>query len=151
MSRPSLRRPLLLLAVLLASSGCATVQMAAKESDAAAKTFATRPDAANLYVYRASSFGLAVKYPVILDGKMLGELPGSTFILVAAGPGQHSLLVTAESNKTLPFTAEAGKNVYIKVTPAMGFFTAGVSLTLMTDEKEARQDVAGCDLIQVLQ
>ena len=145
------RRIPVLLALLLAASGCATVQMAAKESDTAAKAFATRPDAANLYVYRASSFGLAVKYPVIVDGKMLGELPGSTFLLVPVAPGQHMVLVTAESNKTVQFTAEAGQNVYVKVTPAMGFFSAGVSLTLMTDENEARQDVSGCSLIQVMQ
>lgn len=151
MSRPPLRNVPAFLALLLAASGCATVQMASKQSDAAAKAFTSRPDAANLYVYRASSFGLAVKYPVILDGKMLGELPGSTFILVGVAPGQHSVLVTAENNKTLQFTAEAGKNVYIKVTPAMGFFSANANLYLMADENEARQDVAGCDLIQVMQ
>ena len=140
----------LLLALLLAAAGCATVPMAAKEHDEAAKAFTTQPDVANLYVYRASTFGFAVKFPVALDGRLLGELPGSTYILVTVPPGPHTLLVSAETNKTLQFTAEAGKNVYIKVTPAMGFFSANANLYLMADDDEARQDVKGCALILLM-
>lgn len=151
MSRLPSRRTALLLALFLAAAGCASVPMAAKEADAAAKAFTARPDSANLYVYRASSWGAAVKYAVVLDGRMLGELPGSTFILVPVAPGPHNLFVTAENNKTIQFTAEAGKNVYIKVTPAMGFLSANANLYLMADENEARQDVRGCELIQVMQ
>ena len=146
----ALVRLALLFVVFLSASGCATVPMAPQEKDAAAKTFATAPELANLYVYRASQFGSAVKYPVMLDGKMLGELPGSAFIFMQVAPGPHTLYVSAESSKTIPFTAETGKSVYIKVTPAMGWVTPNVSLTLMTDEKEAQGDVKGCSLIQGL-
>jgi len=128
--------------------GCATVPMASKEADAAAKSFAPSPDKANLFVYRASSFGGGVKFPVMLDGRMLGELPGSTFILTPVSPGPHEVIVSGESSKTVSFNADAGKNVYIKVTPVMGWASAGVNLTLMTDEKEAKEDVAGCSLIE---
>jgi hypothetical protein len=125
--------------------------MASKERDAAAKSFATSADQSNLYVYRASEWGTAVKFPVTLDGRMLGELPGATFIFLPVAPGPHTLYVSGENSKTLSFTAEAGKSVYIKVTPTMGWASAGVSLTLMTDEKEAREDVKGCNLIQGMQ
>lgn len=49
------------------------------------------------------------------------------------------------------FTAEAGKNIFIKVTPTLGFASLRVSLTLMTDEKEAKEDVKGCSLIEAMQ
>ncbi len=137
------------LVLLLGAAGCATVPMAAKEHDDAAKTFTTQPDVTNLYVYRASTFGFAVKFPIAVDGRLLGELPGSTYIFVTVPPGAHTLLVSAETNKTLEFTTEAGKNVYIKVTPAMGFLSANANLYLMADEEEARQDVRGCALILV--
>ena len=146
----ALGRLALLFVVFLSAGGCATVPMAPKEKDAAAKTFAAAPELANLYVYRASEWGSGVKYPVTLDGKMLGELPGSTFIFVQVAPGPHTLYVSAESSKTVSFVAEGGKSVYIKVTPVMGWVTPNVSLTLMTDEKEAQEDVKGCNLIQGL-
>lgn len=146
-----LLRPAALAALLAAASGCATVPMAAPDRDLAAKTFATQPDAANLYVYRASSFGAAVKFPVTVDGKMMGELPGSTYLLVRVPPGPHTVGVVAQTNKTQDLTAEAGRNHYVKVTPAMGFLQAAANLTLMTDEKEAQEDVKGCALIQGLQ
>ncbi len=144
-------RPSTLAALMLAASGCATVPMAPQEHDLAAKSFSTQSDLANLYVYRASSFGTAVKYPVTVDGKMLGELPGATYIFVRVPPGPHTVGVVAQTNKTQPFTAEAGRNHYVKVTPAMGFLQAAANLTLMTDEKEAQDDVKTCALIQVMQ
>jgi uncharacterized protein YceK len=148
MKPKALVRLALLFVVFLSAGGCATVLMAPKEKDAAAKTFATAAELANLYVYRASEWGTGVKYPAMLDGKMLGELPGSTFIFVQVAPGPHTLYVSAESSKTVAFVAEAGKSVYIKVTPVMGWAAPNVSLTLMTDEKEAQEDVKGCSLIQ---
>jgi hypothetical protein len=151
MSRLCTVRAAVLAAILAAGSGCASVPMAAKERDIAAKTFSAQPDMSNVYIYRASNWGTGVKYPVTLDGRMLGELPGSTFVVASVSPGPHSVYVSAESSKTQSFTAEPGKNHYVKVTPAMGWISAGVSLTLMTDEKEAQQDIRGCNLIQTIQ
>ena len=146
-----MRRALTVATAAMILTGCATVPMASKEMDAAAKSFDVRPDQANLFVYRASEWGTAVKFPVTLDGRMLGELPGSTFIFLPVAPGPHKLFVSGESTKTLSFTAEAGRNIYVKVTPTMGWVSAGVSLTLMTDENEAKQDVVGCTLIESMQ
>jgi hypothetical protein len=56
-----------------------------------------------------------------------------------------------EASKMVDFTAEAGKNIFIKVTPTLGFASLRVSLTLMTDEKEAKEDVKGCSLIEAMQ
>lgn len=141
-------RIIMLTILLISAAGCATVSMATKEKDAEAKNFIAQQDISNIYIYRVSSFGAAVKYPVVLDGKMLGELPGGTFIFVTSQPGQHTIHVTAERSKIETFTAEPGKNYYIMLTPRMGMWTAGAKLTLMTDEKQAQEDVKKCKLIQ---
>lgn len=59
--------------------------------------------------------------------------------------------VVARTNKTQDFTAEAGRSHYVEVTPVMGFIQAAANLTLMTEEKEAQDDVRACALIQVAQ
>lgn len=146
-----MRRAGILATVAAVWMGCATVPMASKESDAAAKSFAVSAGQANLFVYRASEWGSAVKFAVTLDGRMLGELPGSTFIFIPVAPGPHKVFVSGENSKTVSFAAEAGKNIYIKVTPTMGWASAGVSLTLMSDDKEAKQDVMACKLIEAMQ
>ena len=119
--------------------------------DASAKAFTASADKANVYVYRVSEIGTAVKFPAALDGKALGELPISTFILVSVAPGPHKLYVSAGNSKTLEFTAEPGRNVYVKASAGLGWLSASVDLTLMKDEKQAKQDLMGCNLIEGMQ
>ncbi|WP_176062979.1 DUF2846 domain-containing protein [Anaeromyxobacter diazotrophicus] len=135
-------------AVVLAASGCASVPMAPKERDDGAKTFATRSGMANLYIYRSSSLGTAVKFPVVLDGKMMGELPGKTFILAPVAPGPHTVYVSAENSESVAVDAQPGTNHYVRVSPAIGWLSARVGVAIVSDEKEARNEVVECSLIQ---
>jgi hypothetical protein len=146
--RPSRSLAAPLLAVVLAvASGCASVPMAPKDRDDAAKSFATRPDMANLYVFRSSSFGAAVKFPVTLDGKLVGELPGATFLLATVPPGSHTVYVSAENSETQSVVAQAGRNHYVRVSPKMGWLSARVGVELVTDEQAAQTEIVGCGLI----
>jgi len=52
------------------------------ERDSQAKTFAVKPDKSNIYVYRNESMGAAVKLPVVLDGKIVGDTAAKTFMLL---------------------------------------------------------------------
>jgi len=142
-----MRHRFLIAVAALAASACASVPMASKERDDAAKTFRPHAELTNLYVYRASEWGSGVKYPVIVDGRMVGELPGSTFLVTAVPPGKHRLVVTAETTKSLDFETLVGKNFYIKVTPAMGWFSANANLYAM-EEPEAQEDIRGCKMIE---
>ena len=69
-------------AVTVLASGCASVQMATPEQDSAAKTFAVKPGMANIYVYRNESMGAAIKMPVVMNGKMVGDTGAKTFLLM---------------------------------------------------------------------
>lgn len=145
----SLRR-MMLIPLLFSAIGCASVPMADSKRDEAAKKFTARPDMANVYVYRTSRFASAVKYPVALDGKLLGELPGKTFIVTTVPPGAHQIYVSGEKPEIQSFTAQAGKNHFVKVSPRMGWASARANVEIMNDEKEAMSDVDSCSLIEGL-
>jgi hypothetical protein len=104
-------------AILPALAGCATTTMAVAEKDAAAKSFATTGEHANVYLYRLSVTAGAQKYLVSLDGRVLGESAVGTFLHAAVAPGEHTLVLTGKSQASLSFSAEAGTNVFIKVDP----------------------------------
>lgn len=69
----SLNASFVAVALLLLASGCASVPMASKEDDAAAKSFRAPSDKGRIYVYRNESMGGAVKIPITLDGKLKGS------------------------------------------------------------------------------
>jgi hypothetical protein len=81
---------------------------------------------------------------------MLGELPGKTFILTTVAPGTHTLFVSAEKQETRSITADAGKNLFVKVSPKMGWASARVDVDVIQDEKKGMSDVVSCKLVQGL-
>ena len=73
---------LLLLAINLLLSGCASVPMAAFGEENEAKTFSIKSDTAKVYVYRTSSFtGSAVALQVSVDGRIVGTTGVGTFLM----------------------------------------------------------------------
>lgn len=69
-----------LLSITALLTGCASVPMASIELDTQAKTFATKADKANIYVYRNESIGAAVKMDIAMDGKTIGQTAAKTYI-----------------------------------------------------------------------
>ena len=60
---------LILAGVVSLFSGCASVDLADTEADAEAKTFAVPSDGTgNVYIYRNSPFGTALKKDLWIDG-----------------------------------------------------------------------------------
>ncbi len=139
-----LRLPSLLVLSLLASA-CASVPMASPEMDRTAKEFRVTPEKSNLYVFRDESLGAAVKMPVLLDGRSLGDTAAKTFLLASVEPGTHALVSKAENDAQLDFTAVAGKNVYVWQEVKMGILSARSALRLV-DEASARQRITECSL-----
>src|SRR5207245_11016026 len=74
---------------LLVLCACASVPMASAERDLAAKKFEVPPDEAHLYVYRDETFGAAIKLPVLVDGRHVGDTAPHTFLLVPVVAGPH--------------------------------------------------------------
>jgi Protein of unknown function (DUF2846) len=140
-------RALLAASLVVAASACTSVPMASGRADRAAKTFATEQDMSNLYVYRAASTGPAVNFPVAVDGKVVGELPGATFLMAKVPPGPHTVIVSAENGPAENVIAEPGRNHYLRVSPRMGFLAARAAIDVVTDEHAAQLDISSCRLI----
>lgn len=142
---------LLLLVSLVGSlvlSGCAAVQMAPPHEDSKAKSFITKKDRANIYIYRNEWFSPAARIDILLDGKPLGKTVPKTFFAVDVPPGRHIVVSKGENDFTLVVEAEAGKNYYVwqEVKMGLGLPNARTRLQLV-NESEGRSGVNECRLI----
>jgi hypothetical protein len=121
-------------------SGCASVPEASPELDQAAKKFTAPRDKAGVYVYRNETFGAALKFVVLLDGKPLGETAAKTYFYVEVPPGKHTVAGKGETESTVSFDAAAGRLYYIWQEIKMGLGTARNELKLV-DETTGRAGV----------
>ncbi|WP_136523507.1 DUF2846 domain-containing protein [Geomonas ferrireducens] len=137
----------LLSAVLI--SGCASVPMASKEDDAAAKQFAVPKDGkAAVYVYRNCFVGQALKKDISLDGAILGETANKVFFYKVIEPGKHVLSTESEfGDNTLSFDADPAKNYFVEQYIKMGVFVGGSNLKMVTEE-EGKKAIMECGLAQ---
>lgn len=130
----------ILLLALAALAGCASVPRASSESDADAKRFMPPQGKANLYIARSNnSYGGAISFKVIVDGRAIGEIAPGTFFLVAVSPGKHSLAATSVQNSSnASLDAEAGRNYFYEVTATSGGLGARANLALVLLEPMGR-------------
>lgn len=141
----SLARGALALA-LAALAGCAAIPRAPKERDAEVKTFLAAPDKANVYVFRDQDLGKLLSLTVLLDGKLLGNTQGHTFLFTQVAPGPHKLESQGENDVEITFTAEAGKNVFVWQEVRMALLKALARLQVV-DEARGQQGVQACQLV----
>ena len=132
---------------LLVLCACASVPMASAERDLAAKKFEVPPDEAHLYVYRDETFGAAIKLPVLVDGRHVGDTAPHTFLLVPVVVGPHVVVSKSEVDSELRFTAANGKAYFVWQEVKFGVFAARSELHLMKG-KQGRAAVATCSLIE---
>jgi hypothetical protein len=138
------------LALAVLASGCASVQMASAEMDTSAKSFAVKPNKANIYVYRNETMGAAIKMPLVLNGRMVGDTASKTFLLLEVDPGGHTLVSKTENDSVLKLDAVAGRNYFVWQEVKMGVFAARSQLQLV-DEATGKAGVAECNLVQPMQ
>jgi hypothetical protein len=120
-------------ALLLVMAGCASVPMGDPQKDAALKTFSVPTDMAAIYVYRNENMGAAIKMPVILDGKVLGDTAAKTYLYSEVAPGKHQLVSKTENDSTLNVDVVAGKIYYVWQEVKMGLFAARSKLQQVDD------------------
>lgn len=131
----------------LSLGGCASVPMASVERDTAAKSFASNSDKSNIYVYRNESMGAAVKLPLVLDGRAVGDTAAKTYLMLEVVPGKHTLVSKGETDSVLPLTTAPGKNYFVWQEVKMGMFSARSALQLV-DEAVGKEGVGQCKLIE---
>ena len=136
----------LLLITLLALTGCASVPMANRQEDAAAKQFSPSSGMAGLYVYRNEYRGGAIKMPVTIDGRILGKTVPMSYLYTEVTPGRH--IITADGGNTdqIKVVAVADENIYIHQAIQAGLSMAGSNMA-QVGEAEGRAGVLECQMI----
>ena len=149
MFKNTINAGVIILAAIL-FTGCASVPMASVEKDNAAKTFAVKSDKANIYVYRNETFGAAVKMPVALNGKLVGDTAAKTYMKLEVPAGEHTLLSKTENDSIVKVNAAAGKNYFVWQEVKMGMWAARSSLQVV-DDTVGKTAVNECKLIETIQ
>ena len=142
-----MKRILLAVAALSVTllAGCATVPMASPEADTRAKSFATVPTKANIYIYRNESFGGAIKMTVSMNGKVLGQTGPRSYLFAQVDPGKYEIASLTENTSTITIDAQPDKNYFVWQEVKMGAWSARSQLLLM-DEASGRKGVEECTL-----
>jgi uncharacterized protein (UPF0333 family) len=139
-------KKLLAMGIVVVASGCASVQMASPEQDAAAKSYAVKPGKANIYVYRNESMGAAIKMPVALNGRLVGDTAAKTYMLLEVTPGSHTVVSKTETDSTVTVKTAAGRNYFVWQEVKMGLMAARSQLQLV-DDATGKAGVGECKLI----
>lgn len=143
-------KKLLLVTVVLASfvSGCATVPMEGKERADAVKAFNQPSEGhSGLYIYRAGTFGGALKKDIWVDGKCIGETaPNVFFYEEVLGDQDHKVSTESEfSPNDLLVRTDVGRNYFIRQYIKFGVFVGGAGLELVSEE-EGKKAIQGLEM-----
>ena len=131
--------------VVAFAAGCASVPLAPKEADVAAKTFKPPPGQANLYIYRNERFGAAARLNIALDGSVLGDTAAMTYLYTPIAPGRHTIVSKAENDSEATIDAKADTNYFLWQEVKMGLWTVRSALRQMP-EKTGRDGVLECKM-----
>ena len=123
--------PALLLVVAL--TGCATVQMGDAQQDAALKTFAVPKGKSGIYIYRNESMGGAITMEVTVDGQPIGATGAKTYLYREVNPGKHTITSKAENTDTLTLTTQAGRGYFVWQEVKFGVIAGRTQLHLVDD------------------
>ena len=119
-------------------TGCVSIPMENDEKSNFAKEFNPPSEGnAGLYVYRAGSFGGALKKDVWVDGKCIGETaPDVFFYEEVTANEEHKISTESEfSPNDLLVLVEQGKNYFIRQYIKFGLFVGGAGVELVDEEK----------------
>ncbi|WP_338410998.1 DUF2846 domain-containing protein, partial [Pseudoalteromonas nigrifaciens] len=123
---------------VLLATGCTSVPMESKEKSELAKQYNSPSEGkSGLYVYRAGSFGGALKKDVWLNGKCVGETaPNIFFYEEIEGNTEHKVSTESEfSPNDLLIKTESGKNYFVSQYIKMGVFVGGAGVELVDEKK----------------
>ena len=134
---------------LVTLTGCASVAMAPKDQDVAAKTFAPPPaEKSGLYIFRNSFVGQALKKILSVDGKPVGQTANQVYFYREISPGSHTISTESEfSDNSISFLAEGGKNYFARQYIKIGVFIGGAGIEMVSEE-DGKKEVLQCGLGQ---
>ena len=141
-----MKRALLLLVCLLLLTGCAATQMLKPEK---APSLAAAPDSALLVIVRDAWVGSAIVFWNYVDGKLIGETKGKTYIVTRVAPGPHYVVAATENTAVAHFDFQAGKRYFLQQGIAMGLWRARTSGFFPMTAQAAQEAIQGCTYLEL--
>ncbi|MCE9677810.1 DUF2846 domain-containing protein [Shewanella sp. AS1] len=142
-------KPIAMIVISLSlMSGCASVPMESSDKSAHAKQFNPPSDGkAGLYVYRAGSFGGALKKDIWINGECLGQSAPNVFFYEEVNGGDEVKISTESefSPNDLVVKTEDGKNYFVKQYIKMGMFVGGAGVEVI-EENKAKEAISKLNL-----
>ncbi len=134
--------------VVLLLGSCATVHMASPELDMKAKTMVAPKDKALLYVYRNESFGGVRAMDVKIDGRLMGQTKGHTYMVFLLSPGKHMIASEAENTSEMDLEVKAGETYYIWQEVKLGILYAPRTKLTLMQNIEGKKGLEECELVE---
>ncbi|QZA57134.1 DUF2846 domain-containing protein [Pseudomonas sp. 2hn] len=118
---------------LLLLSACVTVPQGDPAVDARMKRFESAPGMTRIYIYRNETMGAAIKYNVLVDGRMIGATAAHTYLVAEVPPGPHTIASDGGTLRMIKVEAQPGKNLFIWQEMKMGFGAADAKLHVVSE------------------
>jgi hypothetical protein len=128
-----MKKFLAIAAIAINLVGCASVNMATPQQDAAAKTFTAPANNAGIYIYRNETIGAAVKMDVDVDSQPIGQTVANSFLYKEVAPGKHTNTSKSENTDSVEIDAKPGNLYYVWQEVKMGIMYARTKLHLVGD------------------
>jgi hypothetical protein len=137
-------KKLILCALVVIMSGCASVQYGDKTIESSLKKFSTVPGKTSLYVCRVGGFvASGVTSAVMVDNKAIGNLKPNTFAHALVEPGKHEIQLVHDG-----INGSSGVHKIDTKANELAFVWAGVTgggLGVLTvDDFNTRQEAYDC-------
>ena len=144
-------RTMLLFALSVIVTGCASVEYTSTSREMMAKSFTPVADKAIIYVYRKGSWGDRLAVPVMVDSKIVGSNGAGTFLMIVVSPGDHVIGTnTQESYASVGVKAKAGKLYFFEQNIYTDSTGMRVSIESVT-ENHGKESVLKYNLVKTFE
>lgn len=139
-------RPLFLSAISASALFLASCASGPSYSEAS-KTLPPIPEGkGRVFVYRAASFGAAIRPSVEIDDTVIGKSRGQGFLYSDQAPGTHRISIMTEYNHRNTFNVQSGKPTFVRCHVTPGAFAAHVILNEV-DPETGESEIQDCKLV----
>ena len=141
-----MKRTVMVFICLAMLSGCATTQMVKMDQK---PELVADQKVATLVIMRDTFFGGAVVFWNYLDGKLIGETSGNSYIVAKVSPGPHYVVSSTENTGVAHFDFQAGKMYYLRQGVTMGAWRARTSGFFPMTREEALEAMTKCSYLEL--
>lgn len=98
-----------------------------------------------VFIYRPSSFGMAIKPSVQINGTAVGTSEGQGFLYSDQKPGSHKVSISTEWTHTKTFSVKRGEPSFIRCAVRPGLLAAHI-IPSQVDKATGEQEIQDCKL-----